>query len=169
MVCQSCKKDIATVHLVDIKATGEKQELHLCEKCAQEQGLPAQNKSINVQEFLSLVQKAGHERKRRRSGQKCDSCGMTYEEFRAKGRFGCARDYEVFRDGIVALLEKIQGGAQYMGKIPKRSGVEPTFERELMGLRQRLARVVKEEQYEEAARLRDRIQALEKKAQEESE
>ncbi|MEW6741992.1 MAG: UvrB/UvrC motif-containing protein [Planctomycetota bacterium] len=168
MVCQNCKKDIATVHLVDIKSSGEKQELHLCEKCAQEKGLPAQSKVFNMQELLSFVQKAGQGRSRRRSAQKCDSCGMTYEEFRAKGRFGCARDYETFQDGIVALLEKIQGASQYAGKVPRRSSGEPTFERELMGLRQLLARVVKEEQYEEAARLRDRIQELEKRAREES-
>ena len=37
MICQNCKKTVATVHLTEIEH-GEKTEVHLCEECAKNQG-----------------------------------------------------------------------------------------------------------------------------------
>lgn len=165
-LCQSCKKEIATVHLVDIKV-GEKQEVHLCERCAMERGLPGHKTAYTMQELVgALLEKNLQKRTAGKTGQKCPDCGMTYQEFRSKGRFGCAGDYNVFKDGIVPLLEKIHGFSQYIGKVPRKVGVERSYELELLMLRQKLQNVIKNEEYEEAAKLRDRIQVLEKKVQE---
>ena len=162
-LCQNCNKDIATVHLTDIKV-GEKQEMHFCERCATERGLP--KPGYTMQEIVgALLEKGAKARSAARSSQRCPGCGMTYQEFRTKGRFGCANDYNVFKDGLVPLLEKIHGSSQYVGKVPRKVGQERGFELELLMLRQRLLSVIKNEEYEEAARLRDRIQALEKKVQ----
>lgn len=165
MVCQNCNKELATVHLTDIKV-GEKQEMHLCERCATERGLPGMKTSFTMQEIVgALLEKGAKARASARSAQRCPTCGMTYQEFRTKGRFGCANDYNVFKDGLVPLLEKIHGSSQYIGKVPRKVGADRGHELELLVLRQRLQSVIKNEQYEEAARLRDRIQALEKKVQ----
>ncbi|MFO0981131.1 MAG: UvrB/UvrC motif-containing protein [Planctomycetota bacterium] len=158
------------MHPVDIKV-GEKQEVHLCERCAIERGLPGHKTTpYSMHELVNtLLEKNLQQRGTKTStkpGQKCPDCGMTYQEFRTKGRFGCANDYNVFKDGIVPLLEKIHGSSQYIGKVPHKVGIERSYELELLMLRQKLQSVVKNEEYEEAARLRDRIQTLEKKLQE---
>ena len=37
MLCQRCKKTTATVHVTDL--VGEPKELHLCDECAEEEGI----------------------------------------------------------------------------------------------------------------------------------
>lgn len=96
----------------------------------------------------------------------CASCGMTYQEFRVKGRFGCAACYDAFEDGLVPLLEKVHGASQHIGTLPKdEAPTERSREavaQELADLKRRLNRVIKNEDYMEAARIRDRIQELER-------
>ena len=38
MICESCKKNNASVHMIDV-VNNSKQELHLCEDCAQSKGV----------------------------------------------------------------------------------------------------------------------------------
>ncbi|HUW57720.1 MAG TPA: hypothetical protein VMZ92_13860 [Planctomycetota bacterium] len=39
ILCQICKKNVATVHLTEI-IKDKKREIHLCEGCARKKGLP---------------------------------------------------------------------------------------------------------------------------------
>ena len=96
--------------------------------------------------------------------QKCPHCGITFEEFRAKGRFGCPRDYEVFREALVPLLQKMHGGAQrHVGRLPRgQDEVETTVGDRLLQLRRELHEAITEEKYEDAARLRDEIAEIER-------
>jgi hypothetical protein len=87
---------------------------------------------------------------------RCPECGISFEEFRAKGRLGCPKDYEVFAKDLGPLLEKIHGSRQHVGRVPRGAGPDTSREDRLLRLRRDLARAVKDEQYEEAARLRTR-------------
>jgi protein arginine kinase activator len=155
MLCQVCENKPATIHITEIHG-GKKNELHLCEECAQEKGV---THGGNVAPAL-LASLLGE--RARTADLKCPECGITFEEFRMKGRFGCPRDYEVFAKELAPLLEKIHGAQKHTGRVPRGAATAtPSRGDTLRRLRRDLAKAVKEENYEEAARLRDEIQAAE--------
>lgn len=91
----------------------------------------------------------------------CPDCSLSFEEFRKTGRLGCHRDYEVFRPALLPLIAKIQHATSHTGQIPARAARRLERESELESLNARLAEAVTTENYEEAAVLRDLIQAHE--------
>lgn len=161
--CQRCQKETAKVHVTEIDPDGAKVLLHLCEECAKGHGLPTQPAPSVLAVFKELVDKANTVARTR--DRHCPECGITFAEFKAKGRFGCAHDYDVFQARVVPLLERVHGASEHVadadGAAQKRDTSEKAAQ-ELRRLRRDLQRVVKDEAYEEAARLRDRIQLLEK-------
>ncbi|HLN32584.1 MAG TPA: UvrB/UvrC motif-containing protein [Gemmataceae bacterium] len=158
MKCQSCSSP-ATVHLTDI-VSGQKKEMHLCQACAEHQHLIKQQQ-LNLPAILQTL--IGHH-----IGQftdelarlTCPACGIKYMEFRAEGRLGCPHDYEVFRNGLEPLLQRIHRAGRHVGKAPRHRRSAP-LQVELLELRGRLQAAVDAETYEEAARLRDLIRLKE--------
>ncbi len=176
MICQNCLKNAASVHVTEIvepvkmgDGTDDAQkrtvqEQHLCELCAQTMDLPnmsAGKKSMT--EVWKLLQISAQQT-RKKGGPVCSSCGMSLEEFRKKGRLGCAKDYEVFVNHIGELLERVHGARTHKGRIPATDpSAAPQVFDPVGTLRQRLEAAIREEAYESAARLRDEIKALETK------
>ena len=166
LVCQSCQEAKATVHITD--TIPEKRERHLCEECAEREGVlikqTHQTTADILQEFIK--QKAGVEEM---DDQTCPQCGMTFRDFRMKGQLGCPHDYEAFRSFLLPLIERAHnGGSHHVGKVPGTAGSDAKHRTELIRLRRELDEVVQKEQYEDAARIRDRIQILETKLPETS-
>jgi protein arginine kinase activator len=160
MLCEICKKNPATVHLTEI-SQNVKKELHICEECAKHKGL-IQKITLSIPDMISkIVEPVLGKTLKEMSSMKCDRCGMSYADFRSKGRFGCANDYEAFKEGIVPLLEKIHGSAQHVGKIPSTSKIRLETESELIKLKRELDYLIKHEDFERAAVVRDRIRELE--------
>jgi protein arginine kinase activator len=158
MLCQRCKKAVATVHLTEI-VNSEKRERHLCEACAKEEHV-AVHTQVNLQDILAGMLEA-HESAGEYAGLTCPDCGITYAEFRRQGRLGCPGDYEVFAEPLREILEKVHGSAEHTGKVPRRARADMEGPRELMRLRRELREAVEREEYEEAARLRDEIKQKE--------
>jgi protein arginine kinase activator len=82
-------------------------------------------------------------------------------EFRAQGRLGCPHDYNVFRIGLIPLLQRIHRSGRHVGKSPRHGAPSEGAQAELMELRRRLHAAVEAEEYEEAARLRDLLRKKE--------
>ena len=163
MTCQKCKRREATRHESVRKEDGSWAEVHLCDRCAEKSEVTLLSPASMVQAFIESA--AGAARAASTGGRACPSCGITYAEFRARGRLGCPADYEVFLADLLPLLEKIHhGGTQHVGKSPASTEGRTAVDRELIELRRSLADAVQREQYEEAARLRDRIRGLEEPA-----
>jgi len=96
----------------------------------------------------------------------CPNCGLSYLDFKKQGKFGCSRCYDVFKPKILPLLQKIHGSIQHRGKYPSiKEYRHLSLRQKIESLKEYLARAVKLEEYEEAARLRDQIRELEKKIQ----
>ena len=157
MKCQRCPKP-ATFHITEVLGTAKCCDFHLCEECAQrhlahpEASIKAGNGSVAPSaEPEPLPEHAGHQ---------CTTCGMKFVEFRNSGRLGCPRDYDVFREELLPLLENIHGDTRHTGKKPHRLPVRQARAAELDQLREQLESAVHREAYEEAARLRDRIRQL---------
>jgi len=162
LACQACKKQTATVHLTDITPQGEKKERHLCEQCAQEEGvMPKPQSHAPINEILSglIVQKTAIQQL---ADLACPNCKLTFVEFRNTGLLGCASDYDAFEKALVPLIERAHdGSSHHIGKVPRRLGTPLATENDLIRLRRELMRAVDDEQYERAARLRDRIRTME--------
>lgn len=172
ITCQSCQKGVATVHVTEIveRTTGkssskekrtrrEVREQHLCESCASGMDLPhAPAVKKAMADIWKLLQASTH--KSRRKSPACPDCGMTLDEFNKKGRLGCARDYEVFKDHLGELLEQMQGSRAHVGRIPGASEEQVRHTQRVDALRAQLEDAIRTEAYESAARLRDEIKAL---------
>jgi protein arginine kinase activator len=93
---------------------------------------------------------------------KCPTCGLTFVEFRNAGLLGCPGDYDAFEAALVPLIERAhENASHHIGKVPRRLAVPRSTESDLIRLRRQLTKAVDDEQYEEAAKLRDRIRILE--------
>jgi protein arginine kinase activator len=163
MQCEACQKTEATVHLTDV-SNNSKREIHLCEECAKEQGVTIKSymhKSPSFPEFLTQIVHSQTEGSSEEKDITCPKCEITYRKFRATGKFGCPHDYTVFKKGVLNLLEKIHGKVQHTGKVPLRATDQISRQKELRGLRADLEKAVREEAYERAAQIRDRIHKLE--------
>ncbi|HOK40144.1 MAG TPA: UvrB/UvrC motif-containing protein [bacterium] len=167
MKCNICKKEIATIHLTEI-INNKIKEIHVCEKCAKEKGIETEKikSSLNMADlFTSLIpdkiNNKGEEEVPSYEKLKCQFCNMTFLEFRSRGKFGCAKCYETFREHIAPLLKRLQGSIQHTGKVPLNiSSKTKDKYLEIKELKEKLMEAVKNEAYEEAARLRDKIKIL---------
>jgi protein arginine kinase activator len=161
-LCERCKKSQATFHLHNISPDGDKSETHLCERCAIEEGLVQLHKPTASQDVVESFIKGAKGSAAAMKNLVCESCGISYLEFRNQGLLGCPKDYDVFRELLTPLLERAHDGAtHHVGKAPRSLGRTRTTQQEIRHLRRRLQEAVTAEDYERAAELRDRIQALE--------
>jgi len=155
--CQRCNEREAEVHFTEILDEQEMRELHLCNACAQDEDVPSTGSVLGMLSSAVLPAGAGATADEP-AGLRCDGCGLGYREFRARGRLGCPDCYETFQIPLEPLLEKIHGGTRHVGKTPDASSTgDRTRERRLVALRRELQSAVREERYEKAAELRDRL------------
>ncbi|RMG36254.1 MAG: hypothetical protein D6725_11015 [Planctomycetota bacterium] len=168
MKCNFCPKP-ATLHITDLHK-GVVKTIHLCNSCAQKhiadltadvETDPAQPNEATAVSMLQLHLAEVTEESEEQEQQRCPICGITYQEFRKRGRLGCPNDYTLFAEPLTPLLENIHGSTQHTGKIPRRTPAESRKKYELIRLRNELRQAIRDENYEEAAKLRDQIRTLE--------
>lgn len=165
MLCELCRKRPATVHVTKV-VNNDKAEVAMCQQCAREHGglgalfSPAFSLNHLLAAFLNDEERPG--KVPAAGGAKCDTCNLTYAEFARMGRLGCSDCYDAFGARLDAVLKRIQGSAGHVGKTPRRAAAGLFLQRELSGLRRQLEDAVRQEAYEQAAQLRDRIRLLEK-------
>ena len=177
MLCDNCKVNQATVHLTEI-IDEEMTELHLCEDCAREKSATMEQ-HFGLSDLLAGLADLGAQIGTETGSELvCPNCGMTYNDFKRIGRLGCSECYQAFEKSLSVLLKRIQGSSQHLGKTlsqnlssgpptPARSPAAPKPERAkdaLQELREKLQKAIREEAFEEAAKLRDKIRELEKKS-----
>lgn len=165
MQCQICNNKDATIHLTEI-TDGARSEMHICEQCAAEQGIAVKS-HIPINELLSSLlaaQPSDDELSDPAEQQAaCPTCGFTLEQFRKEGVLGCPNDYEVFAKSLQPLIEKAHcGKIAHCGKLPSRTSLDTKQQVELLNLRRQLDTAVQNEDYELAAKLRDKISENEK-------
>ena len=160
MRCQICKKNEATIHLTEI-SNGVRTEMHLCEQCAPEQGIAVKSQ-IPLNELLSnllSVQPSDDELFSSVEQQtSCPHCGFNLDEFRKEPLLGCPYDYELFEKSLLPVIQKAHNGkTTHHGKIPSKTPKDAKKQIELLNLRSQLEAAVQNEDYEMAAKLRDKI------------
>lgn len=188
MLCDNCGKKEANVKYSEI-INGVKREFNLCEECSKKLGIGEINFKMPIDfssffgdfmedfatpEFMPLFNDI--------KTLRCDECGYTFDDIVNTGRLGCANCYDVFEDRLDPIIRKIQNSNRHTGRIGKilDSKIEKRQERtdnkkaenkeetpnkennELENLQLELKAAIKDERYEEAAKIRDRIKEIEK-------
>jgi protein arginine kinase activator len=156
MRCQRCQKE-ASIHLTEpLEVKGERRELHLCPTCARKAGLslPESPPKLALDAVIQglIVAHVG-ELVGELAELTCPDCGIKFMEFRAGGRLGCPQDYRVFAAGLLPQIQRYHGATRHVGKAAR--CVEGAGHR--LRLRTRLREAIAREDYEEAARLRDKL------------
>lgn len=162
MNCSGCTNKAVLTDLT-IK-NGEKIEIGYCEKCMHEfdMGQAKSHASTGevVTSFVIAKGKAGVVQTQ--VAGECETCGLTFAEFRKEGVLGCAECYRAFEKTLGALIERAQeGGTHHIGKIPRRAGASYDRQQRILSLRKQLCEAVAAEQFERAALLRDEIRSFE--------
>ncbi len=161
MLCENCGKAPAKIHMTEIVNETEKRERHLCEACAEKEGL-AVKQNFSISELLAgLAASQLSGKSSEIPDLSCPTCELTFAEFQAEGRFGCADDYEAFGELIRPRIEKFHDATQHVGKRPRGWDSVHASAAQSRSLRSELRKAVAEEAYERAAKLRDDIKTLE--------
>lgn len=165
--CTACQKALATIVIMDVSEGSVTGSQHLCAPCAEQMGV-VQPKSPKLspdllEDLLGGLEKAKGGRRPR--AEACPGCGLSQADFRSKGRLGCPRCYETFRDELLPLLQRIHEAQTHRGRLPADLGDAPPpahDDRALADLRKKLEDAVRNERYEDAARLRDALRRAER-------
>ncbi len=158
MLCDICGTEQASIHIRQV-TEGESVELALCAKCAAVRGISAgEGPAFSVSDLLTgLIDVKKRVPTKRRI---CPRCGQTLENLKKRSRVGCTECYVVFGREIRGVLGSLHGKAQHRGKLPRRIAAYKTLLIDVESLKRRLKSAVRAENYEEAARIRDRIAEL---------
>lgn len=176
MLCQSCQKFQATLHQLDVvyddAGRSEVQAKNFCASCAKQAGLPVPKASsypkimsMLSKAFLNPLQNAAEANAAGASAQptprqeneeselpSCPDCGWTLRDLKQTSRLGCPKDYEIFADYLGEMFERLHGFDSHVDL----SQDEHPLER----IQAAMEKAIVAEDYEKAAELRDRLQAL---------
>ncbi len=202
MLCDNCNKNEATIYYTQT-VNGNHSKQHLCNECASTMGIPSfssgsplGNYESSLDGLLSTILGFPSSYKETKpygqSNLVCDNCGMTYQEFLQKGKFGCNNCITSFSPTIDESLNRIHGSHTHTGKQPinyrgnsantANTNTDTKVDSNDLGdlslnesnesldkeindidkLQSKLNKAVEKEEYEEAAKLRDKIRDLEK-------
>ena len=177
MLCQMCSKREATFHYKS-NENGHVTEKHLCRECAEKSGYIGKSAFSGYNPFgmldsffddgadgllggmfgnmLGSSMGASHG-----ESAVCPKCGMRFSEFLNMGRLGCANCYSAFSSSLYPTVKRIHGNTKHSGKFPDGVKTAAAKENKLRDLKERLSKAIEKQEYEDAAKLRDEIKALE--------
>ncbi len=175
MLCDNCGKREANVRYSE-NMNGRKKELNLCEECSKKLGIGKIDFSMpidfssffgefmedfNSPEFMPFISES--------KTLKCNNCGYTFEDIVNSGKLGCANCYQVFEERLDPIIKRMQGANQHIGRIGKKIDQQidqkitkpkekvHKIDNKIEQLQLKLKQAIKEENYEEAAKIRDEI------------
>lgn len=192
MKCDMCDNE-ATVFLTQI-VDGKMTQVNLCDKCSKEKGVTDPTGFQLADFLLgNAAQKKTRTSSAEDDTLACPECGFTRAHLKKIGRMGCPECYSTFGDDMDNMLRAMHKGTRHVGKVPGRqvsvpvpspkaerpepaAAVAPAApkpppppapvspKKKLADLKAAIELAVMEERYEDAARLRDEVKAIETKA-----
>ena len=189
MLCDNCGKRESNVRYSE-NINGRRKELNLCEECSKKLGIGQMDFSMPIDfssflggfmedfetpEFMPMLSQL--------KKLKCNSCGYTFDDIVNTGRLGCKDCYDIFEDRLDPIIKRMQGDNRHVGRIgkiidskidKKERNEQQSKDKEktnkstskeqskLEKLQEDLKNAIKDERYEDAAKIRDEIKKLEK-------
>jgi|SRR5690625_4981682 len=170
MECNECKKRPATLHFTQI-INGQKSEIQVCELCAKKKGYTMNNEeAYSLHDLLtglfnfnsSTLDLQNENIFKQIEELECSKCNMSFNDFQRIGKFGCANCYNSFKAKLDSIFRRVHSGnTKHIGKIPKRKGGNLHMKKELEMFRNKLQQLIEQEEFEQAAVVRDEIKRLE--------
>ena len=161
MQCENCGNADAAIQVTRVE-DNEMRVQHLCGTCAAEQGIDpgAAGGNLPLADFLAQIG-SGVAGEATAAGR-CPSCGLTPPQHKETGRLGCAVCYTHYQQHLRALLRRLHGGTQHVGKVAVTPETDDGGRKARAdSLRRSLQRAVDSEDFEHAATLRDQIRRME--------
>lgn len=159
MLCDICKKNVATVHLTQM-VEGKTKKVDLCEACSKDKGVDDPT-GFSLADLLLGLGAAQEMEQATAGGEiKCPHCGFTQADFKKAGRLGCAECYKVFSEGLETLLKTMHKGTRHVGKVPQLYRQSQDLADKLKSLQKKLEKAITDEDFESAATLRDEVKAV---------
>jgi len=161
-MCSICKEKPATIFLSNISAENKKVDMDLCDACAKAKGVDDPAALLIASADLMLGLGASLEVEQAAGGVelKCPRCGFTQADFKKSGRLGCPECYKTFAEGLAGLLKTMHKGTRHTGKAPEALRATRENADRLKTLQAKLTKAIKDENYEQAAQVRDEIKQL---------
>lgn len=155
MVCEYCNQREAEAVLKQT-LNGKIEVIHLCSICANSLLLNNFFTDFSVDNIFAKNLQTMEKTKK-----VCAKCGCSFDDIVNAGRVGCGFCYETFEKQLKNTIVKVHGKAIHIGKQPK-NAKELTRKKQLLTeYRNKLNKLVINQEFEEAALLRDKIKELE--------
>lgn len=158
MMCEKCGKNPATTHLKTV-VNGVIHENHLCSFCAANSGYGNLGGLSLTNMLASMFGESISNGKP--ISKRCECCGASFSDIAQSGRVGCSECYETFRNELLPSLNRLHGKAIHIGNTPNEEQKKESAAEKIKKLKLKLADAIKAEEFEDAAKLRDEIRALE--------
>ena len=159
MLCEKCGKRMATTHIHTV-INGVVYDKNLCEQCALEQGVNLSPQNSLSDMLASMFTELRNDRPR--NEKRCPVCGATFGDVADSGKAGCAECYNTFKTELLPYLKRVHGSTKHIGKIPDNVSFTDAPQTDgIAELREELNRLIAEENYEQAAVIRDKIREME--------
>ncbi len=159
MLCEKCGKNNATTHIRTV-VNGVVYEKNLCGRCAAEEG--GEVKYNSLAQMLSSMLAGDDMTENKNHIKHCKNCGYTYDDIAKGGKVGCPECYKTFYDELLPYLKRVHGNTKHIGLSPYKNIADAKSDGETVeSLREKLNKYVQEENYEQAAVIRDKIRELE--------
>ena len=161
MLCDRCKKNVATFHK-SVMINGEGYETHLCEECAKDMDL---NMDMDIDMdfgfpndiFYLINDNFGFNGLYlEKNTKKCPKCGSTFSDFLKRGKLGCSECYDTFNEEIRDMLENMDNPTDIDLDLTETPS-------ELTLLENDFNKAIAEERYEDAGKLKQKINELKDK------
>ena len=169
MLCVNCKERQASVIMKQETPNGAI-ERNLCEICAfhlQTFSFTPDQEPMSIQQFLSqwlTGESVPQQTREVQTSPECPECGLTFHKFLEIGKFGCPTCYDTFRERLPRVLGKLHNGSTtHQGKIPASFTEKMTIKKKIESLQLNMKQAIQEEDFEEAAILRDKIKEWKQK------
>ncbi len=171
MLCHGCRTNEANIHIIK-SVDGKQTEEFLCEQCArqkEELDFSFEPQFSLHKLFASMLNQGvlGSRDSMLSAKTQCSACGLSFAQFSQIGRLGCGGCFTAFEESLRPILRRIHASSTHTGKVPARAQHRVKYLRELDQMKEEMQRKVQNEEFEEAARLRDRIRSLESNMQSE--
>lgn len=165
MLCDICQMREATIKFTQV-INLKKKEMNICKECAEKKGFA--NPLLSLQKLFGgfllldqLVQPSEPALEKDIIKLRCKSCNLSWQDFQKNGLFGCKDCYDTFDEELKVILRRIHGSTKHIGNRPFNRRVVVDKKINLDELKKELKQAIKEEKFEKAAKLRDKIRDVE--------
>ena len=134
---------------------GDVESFSVCQLCFAQKNHPLMPPKLA--KILDMIDSVG------KRALTCPGCGVGFEGIIKMKRYGCEKCYDAFKDQTLNILGKCQFGGSHIGKTPakwEREFLRRDASIQLALLEGQLAEAIKEERYEDAILIREKVKEI---------